>query len=116
VPPTLADRVRHILEAIREIEAALAGVSYQQFASDRLLHYAVERLLEIVCEASKYIPANIKAGEPDIPWQKITDFGNRLRHAYHRIDTDVVWRIAQEDLRPLKRLLEQIIRDAGEIP
>jgi uncharacterized protein with HEPN domain len=114
VPPTLADRVRHILRAIGEIESALAGFDLKQFEGDLLLRLAVERLLEIVCEASKYIPADTKAGEPDIPWQKIADFGNRLRHAYHSIDAAIVWQIATEDLEPLKNLVEQIVRDAGD--
>jgi Protein of unknown function DUF86 len=61
VPPSVADRVRHILEAIREIETALSRVDYRQFEGDLLLRLAVERLLEIVCEASKYIPADVKA-------------------------------------------------------
>jgi hypothetical protein len=52
VPPTLADRVRHVLEAIRQIQAALSGVEYTQFEGDLLLRLAVERLLEIVSEAS----------------------------------------------------------------
>ena len=116
MPPTLADRVRHILDAIREIEIALARVTYEDFSSNLLLRLAIERLLEIVCEASRYIPADVKAGEPDIPWQKITDFGNRLRHAYHQINAEVVWQITRDDLKPLKRLVERIIRDAGEEP
>ena len=91
MPPTLADRVRHIWDAIREIELALAAVSYEQFSTNLLLRLAIERLLEIVCEASKYIPADVKAAEAQIPWQKISDFGNRLRHAYHEIDSGIVW-------------------------
>ena len=70
MPPTLADRVRHIWDAIREIELALAAVSYEQFSVNLLLRLAVERLLEIVCEASKYIPADVKAAEAQIPWQE----------------------------------------------
>jgi uncharacterized protein with HEPN domain len=78
------------------------------------LRLAIERLLEIVCEASKYIPADVKAAEAQIPWQKISDFGNRLRHAYHEIDSGIVWQVTQHDLEPLKKLVERIIRDAGE--
>jgi uncharacterized protein with HEPN domain len=48
--------------------------------------------------------------------REVTDFGNRLRHAYHSIDAAIVWHIANEDLEPLKRLVDKIIRDAGEQP
>jgi uncharacterized protein with HEPN domain len=110
VPPTLADRVRHILETIEQIERALAGKSLEDFRSDRLLRAAIERLLEIVCEASRYIPDEAKQRAPALPWQKMIDFGNRLRHAYHQIDVDIVWSIVRDDLAPLKAFAEDIIR------
>jgi uncharacterized protein with HEPN domain len=111
MPPTLADRVRHILEAIVHIERALAEIDYQQFADDLFLCLAIERLLEIISEASRKIPTDIKAEAPDIPWQQMADLGNRLRHAYHRIEPEILWRIAHEDLTPLKWFIERIIRD-----
>jgi uncharacterized protein with HEPN domain len=111
MPPTLADRVRHILEAILHIERALADTGYEQFAGDLFLRLAVERLLEIISEASRKIPADVKAKEPDIAWQQMADLGNRLRHAYHQIEPEILWRIANEDLAPLKRFVERIVRD-----
>ena len=41
----------------------------------------------------------------------MADLGNRLRHVYHRIEPEILWRIAHEDLTPLKRFIERIIRD-----
>jgi uncharacterized protein with HEPN domain len=114
VPPTLADRVRHILEAIREIDKALAEVDYERFSTDRFLRSGIERLLKIICEASKYIPQDMKRAHLEIDWQKLTAFGNRLRHAYHNIDAEIVWQIPQDDLPRLKRVVEEIMRDAGE--
>ncbi len=111
MPPTLADRVRHILEAILHIERALAEIDYQQFADDLFLRLAIERLLEIISEASRKIPTDIKAEAPDIAWQKMGDLGNRLRHAYHRIEPEILWRIARDDLAPLKRFVDRIVRD-----
>ena len=111
MPPTLADRVRHILEAILHIERALAGIGYEQFAGDLFLRLAIERLLEIISEASRKIPAEVKAEEPDIAGQKMADLGNRLRHAYHQIEPEILWRIAREDLTPLKRFVDRIVRD-----
>jgi len=111
MPPTLADRVRHILEAIEDIERALASKSFEAFTRDLLLRLAIERLLEIVCEASRRVPDDVKKSEPGIPWQKMVDFGNRLRHAYHRIDAEIVWGIARNDLPQLKAFAERIMRD-----
>jgi uncharacterized protein with HEPN domain len=110
VPPTLADRVHHILETIERIERALAGKSLEQFRSDLLLRAAIERLLEIVCEASRHIPDEAKQRAPGLPWQKMIDFGNRLRHAYHQVDVEIVWGFARDDLAPLKAFAEDVIR------
>lgn len=53
----------------------------------------------------------MKAGAADIPWARIVDFGNRLHHAYHRIDPAIVWAVVENDLPPLKAFVEQVMRD-----
>lgn len=111
MPPTVADRVRHILQAIADVEFLLRGKSPDDYAADRFLQFATERALEIVCEASRHLPADVKARAPDIPWPRLVDFGNRLRHAYHRIDTAVVWAVVAADLPPLKAFVTQVIQD-----
>ena len=108
MPPTLSDRVCHILDAIDAIDRALIGKSREDYAGDLILRLAVERLLEIVCEASRHIPRDAKAREPAIAWDKMIDFGNRLRHAYHRVDADIVWTVVTDDLPPLKAFVERV--------
>jgi uncharacterized protein with HEPN domain len=112
MPPSLADRVRHILEAINDIEAALVGIGSDQLAANRMLRAGIERKLEVISEASRHIPEEVKASEPDIPWQRMADFGNRVRHAYHDVDIDVVWKIVRHDIRPLKIFITLVIADS----
>jgi uncharacterized protein with HEPN domain len=76
-----------------------------------MLRLALERLLEIVCEASRHVPADIRATEMAIDWQRMTDLGNLLRHAYHRVDVGRLMTIAKADLPPLKAFVERVIRD-----
>lgn len=64
MPPTVADRLRHIHQAIVEIELLLANKSRQEFADDRLLRLATERLLETVSEASRHIPKRRDSARP----------------------------------------------------
>ena len=111
MPPTLADRVRHILDAIEDVEKILSGKSEREFAEDRLLRLGVERLFEIISEASRRIPNDIKARAAHIAWHRVADLGNRLRHAYHRVDSAILWNIFKNDLPPLKAFVEQVIRD-----
>jgi uncharacterized protein with HEPN domain len=111
MPPTLADRLTHVLTAIDTIQSALANKRYQDLASDMMLRLAVERSFEIICEASRRIPDDVKAEQPDINWRAMVDFGNRLRHAYHRIEPIILWEIAQQDLPALKAFVEQKSRE-----
>jgi uncharacterized protein with HEPN domain len=106
--------MRHILTAIEDIHLMLSDRSLAEFASDRIARMAVERSFEIMSEASRYIPSDLKEAEKDIDWQKLADLGNRLRHAYHRIDPIILWNIAENDLGPLKRFVERIV--AGDDP
>ena len=113
MPPTVQDRLQDILEAIAEIEDILQGVSFDRFASDRRTRLLTERLLEIVCEASRAIPDEVKQDELGIDWRKMVDFGNLLRHAYHMTKAEVVWDVIQNHLPPLKSFVEGLIRTSG---
>ena len=114
MPPTLTDRLVHILTAIDTIQVALANKDVDDVGKDLMLRLAVERSFEIMCEASRRLPDEVKAQHPEIDWQGMIDFGNRLRHAYHTIDPNVLWRIAERDLPPLKAFAERIVRESND--
>jgi uncharacterized protein with HEPN domain len=90
VRPALADRIDHIVTAIDNIRHIVAGFTRESFADDLTVRLAVERSLEIISEASRFIPAELKAKEPGINWRGLADLGNWLRHAYHRTDSDLL--------------------------
>jgi uncharacterized protein with HEPN domain len=112
MPPTLADRLVHILSAIDAIQYMLADKTLEDFSTDLPLRLAVERALEIICEASHRLPQDIKAQQNSIDWPRIVNFGNLLRHAYHRVDPRIVFEIASRDLPPLKAFAEAVIRQS----
>jgi uncharacterized protein with HEPN domain len=111
MPPTTADRLVHILAAIEAIQNALAGKQLSDLTADLMLRLAIERSFEIICEASRRVPDELKAQNPDIEWRGMVDFGNELRHAYHRVDPIILWRTAHRDLPPLKAFAERAIGD-----
>jgi uncharacterized protein with HEPN domain len=114
MPPTLADRLAHILVSIKTIQTALSGKALEELRGDPILLLAVERSFEIICEASRRLPDGVKAQHPEINWKGMVDFGNRLRHAYHNVDPNIVWEIIERDLPPLKAFVERVIRESGE--
>jgi uncharacterized protein with HEPN domain len=109
--PTLADRLRHILDAIADVETFTAGRTLDDYLADKVRRHAVERCLEIVSEASRYVPGEAKTRHSEIAWRGVADFGNLLRHDYPNVKDRRVWQIVTEDLAPLKAAVATILHD-----
>ena len=106
-----ADPLPHIdnlLEAIRAIDDDITGLDAERFVGDRRARQLVERNLEIISEASRHLPRDLKEGEPDIPWDAIAGIGNVLRHDYHRADPLILWETCRADLPPLRRAAKRM--------
>ncbi|WP_188912451.1 HepT-like ribonuclease domain-containing protein [Salinarimonas ramus] len=97
-----------MLDAIAQIERACAGKTVADLESDWVLARAIERGLEIVSEASRHLPDEVKARYPDIPWQAVRALGNVLLHEYHRVSGRIVWNVVTDDLPKLAETLKQI--------
>jgi len=100
--------VRHILEAITNIETDTAGYDFERFRADRRTRQLVERNLEILSEASRRLPEELKLDEARIPWRAIAGIGNVLRHDYHEAYPTVLGDTCQKDLKPLKEAVLRI--------
>jgi uncharacterized protein with HEPN domain len=111
--PTPEERLSHILAAIHEIEKNTAGLTLADFKSNRFRQLGVERCIEIISEASRHIPDDLKEHHPQIPWRRIADMGNRIRHAYHAVDSEIIWEIVTGELHDLR---VAIVAIAGRRP
>lgn len=104
-------RLGHMLDEIDAISAATRGMTAQAVRDDYLTMRAVERAVQIVSEAAKELPPDVRNKEPEVPWPDVIGIGNLLRHEYYRIDADLIQAILFEHfpkLRPvLIRLLSQ---------
>ena len=107
--------LEHIREAIGLIEQYAGGRQRQDLDREPMLRQAIERNIEIISEASRRLPAAMKARHPEVPWRDIAAIGNILRHEYPAVNRDIVWRIVTQDIRPLataiEALLAQVLRD-----
>jgi uncharacterized protein with HEPN domain len=95
--------IEHILESIELIEGYLRGVSREEFLRSREKQDAVIRRLEVIGEAVKQIPAEIKERHQEIPWKRIAGMRDVLIHAYFSVDLELTWRVATEEIQQLKR-------------
>jgi uncharacterized protein with HEPN domain len=91
-----------ILEAIAGVRAAVSGMSLDEYRASWTSRRAAERAIEIISEATRHLPARLRASEPDVPWREIASIGNVLRHAYHRVDDEVIYVIVTRQLEPLE--------------
>lgn len=94
-----SERVRDaIIDIIDAAQHFTAGMTFETFIADQRTVYAVSRCLEIISEASRRLDPETKLRNPHIPRQSIADVGNVYRHAYHKIELDLVWAAVQERL------------------
>jgi uncharacterized protein with HEPN domain len=84
----LNDIQHHIAMA----EGFVAGIGYEAFKDDNPRLYAVTRCLEIISEASRRLPDDLKARHPSIEWREMAAAGNVYRHEYEDVAARRVWR------------------------
>ncbi len=101
------ERVRDILEAISAIER-FSPRDKTVFEEDPLLQVWHLRHLQIIGEAARALPDEVRVLAPTIPWSKIIGMRNVLVHGYFDIDTDIVWEAIYHDIPLLKEDIEQL--------
>jgi uncharacterized protein with HEPN domain len=92
-----------IIEAIERVRQMLRDMKLDAFETDWQRQWMVERGVEIISEASRRLPDELKAKHPGIPWPKVAGIGNVLRHNYETISAPVMWKLVREDLPHLDR-------------
>jgi uncharacterized protein with HEPN domain len=99
----LRDIAHHIGLAVQ----FTAGFDYERFVADPRTVYAVTRCLEIISEASRRLPDDLKARHPSIAWKDMAGAGNIYRHDYEDVAAQHVWDAVQIDLPPLNEVIAQ---------
>jgi uncharacterized protein with HEPN domain len=88
-------------------------VSLLAFEDDWQRRWLVGRGVEIISEASRHLSDDLKAHNPEIPWQKVAGIGNILRHNYGSIAAPVLWKLLQADLPVLEKACRSELAAAG---
>jgi uncharacterized protein with HEPN domain len=109
--------LRHVLDEADFLAGASAETSREAYLGDEMGRRAFVRSLEIIGEAVKQLPAELKAHEPAIDWRSIARTRDRLIHGYFTVDYELVWDMAVRDVPALRaaivRLLARLDRPAG---
>lgn len=104
------DYLRDMLDNAKRAIRFSSDMDYKTFIADERIIYAVIRAVELVGEATRNIPEEIRAKYPEIPWRDASDMRNKLVHQYFGIDLEVIWKTIHEDLPDLVNFLDDIIR------
>lgn len=104
---SIGDYLRHILDEADYLEQNTRRLTKEQFLNDETLKRAFVRSLEIIGEAVKQIPEDVRQNYSEIEWRLIAGMGDRLIHGYFGVDYEIV-RDAVINKIPL---LEQTVRE-----
>lgn len=100
-----------ILMAIDDIIAFTAALDFEEFKQDRKTVYAVSRALEIMGEATKNIPDDVRQAYPQIPWRQVAGMRDKLIHSYFSVNVVTLWKAARQDAPQLRKIIAQIRDD-----
>ena len=104
--------IHHILDEIDYILTQISDTDYDSFVRNPTLKRAFVRSLEVIGEASKKLPEDIKEMQPDIEWRKVTGMRDRLIHDYFGADYIIVWDVATTKLPNLRSKLRALLEAA----
>lgn len=108
--------LRQMLDHLEEAIALSEGRSQPEFESNRMLYFAMLKLVEIVGEAATRLSESLRAAHPEIPWREIIGTRNRLIHGYDSVDCSILWDIVTGDFPPLAAQIKAVIRSEKRLP
>lgn len=114
------DCVDYLRDIVEHAEAAANFVAatpdFEALAADRRTFWAVIRALEVIGEAARHVPPEVRTAHPEVPWRGMTGMRDKVIHDYFGVDAAVVWRTVNEDLPPMclavRQILEKLDDDA----
>ena len=107
----LGDYIQGILEALGEVEDFTTGMQFEDFVKDKKTINAVVRSLEVIGEATKKIPDSLREKYSKIPWKRMAGMRDKLIHEYFGIDLEIVWEVIDNELPPIKPLIQKVLED-----
>jgi len=101
--------LKDILECIDKINKYISGFTFNSFSKDEKTIDAVIRNLEIIGEAARNIPVEIRTNHSEINWRAIIGLRNILIHTYYSLTLKIIWDIVNNELPILHEQIKQLL-------
>lgn len=100
-----------IIKCIKKIEKYTKGITIKQFIENELIQDGVIRNLEIIGEAVKKLPIDMRHKYTDVEWKKIAGLRDILIHDYFGVDLEIIWDVIENKVPKLKFTVQHIIEE-----
>ncbi len=100
-----------IIEHMNYAEEFIRDMTFDEFKSDKKTVLSVTKCIEVVGEATKHIPDQIRERYPEIPWRDMAAIRDRLVHGYFKVDLSIVWTTVTIEFPELRSMLENVLAD-----
>ncbi len=100
-----------IIDAIRKIEKYTTDLCFNDFIEDELVQDGVVRNLEVIGEAVKKIPEDVRRDKPQIDWRKVAGLRDILIHEYFAVDFEIIWDVVKNKIPELRKIAINLLEE-----
>lgn len=99
---------------MRDAQEFIHGITFEQFCGDKKTVNAVLRAIEVIGEAAKGIPEDMRSRYPEVPWKEMAAMRDKVIHFYFGVNKEIVWRVVKDRIPSIRPVIEAILKQQTE--